>query len=165
MTQEPPAIATTPRFRAMTPADLDTVLELEAGCHPDPWTAGMLRASLEQGHHCRVLELEGAIGGHAVMQVAGGDAELLDLCIGAGHRGLGLGRAFLRQLVAEARSAGAASLFLEVRASNEAAIRLYTGEGFHQVGRRPRYYVLPDGREDALVMARHLDDGEGPFPA
>jgi ribosomal-protein-alanine N-acetyltransferase len=51
-------------------------------------------------------------------------------------------------------------MFLEVRASNHAAIQLYSAYGFHQVGRRPHYYRLPDGREDALVMARHLVTGE-----
>ncbi|MFB6261348.1 MAG: ribosomal protein S18-alanine N-acetyltransferase [Thiohalorhabdaceae bacterium] len=148
-----------PHFRAMTEADLATILALEAGCHPDPWTLDMLQTSLQQGHHCRVLELDGVTMGHAVLQVVAGDAELLDLCIGAGFRGQGWGRLFLRQLITEASEAGASHLFLEVRASNEPAIQVYSGEGFHQVGRRPRYYVLPEGREDALVMARYIGDG------
>lgn len=151
-----------PRFRPMTEADLAAVLELEAGCHPDPWTADMLRTSLAQGHRCRVMELDGALQGHAVLQVVAGDAELLDLCIAEAYRGQGWGRLFLCHLVSEAREAGAATLFLEVRVSNEAAIALYAGEGFHQVGRRPRYYVLPEGREDALVMARHLGGDDPP---
>ncbi|MEF8793239.1 ribosomal protein S18-alanine N-acetyltransferase [Thiohalorhabdus sp.] len=158
--QEPRQGAEQPRFRAMTESDLATILELESGCHPDPWTIDMLQTSLRQGHHCRVMELDGAVLGHAVLQVVAGDAELLDLCIGAGIRGQGWGRLFLRHLIREASEAGACHLFLEVRASNEAAIRVYSGEGFHQVGRRPRYYVLPDGREDALVMARYIGDGE-----
>jgi ribosomal-protein-alanine N-acetyltransferase len=137
--------------------DLAAVMDLENGCHPDPWTADMLRTSLETGHHCLVLELDGALCGHAVLQVAGGEAELLNLCIGPGFRGCGLGRLLLRHLVAQARQAGAESMFLEVRASNRRAIQLYTGQGFRQVGRRPRYYRTAEGREDALVMARHLD--------
>jgi len=147
-----------PRFRPMTEADLATVLVLEAGCHPDPWTAEMIRASLDHGHRCRVLELDGAVRGHAVLQVAAGEAELLNLCIAAGHRQRGLGRAFLAHLLAEARAAGAANLFLEVRASNHAAIALYGAMGLHQVGRRPGYYALPGGREDALVMAATLHE-------
>jgi ribosomal-protein-alanine N-acetyltransferase len=43
-------------------------------------------------------------------------------------------------------------VFLEVRASNAAAIRLYEGNGFDTVGRRVNYYPAADGREDALVM-------------
>ena len=151
------------RFRPMTEADLTAVLELEAGCHPDPWTADMLRTSLDQGHRCRVMEVDGILRGHAVLQVVAGDAELLDLCIAEAYRGQGWGRTFLRHLVSEAREAGAATLFLEVRVSNEAAIALYAGEDFQQAGRRPRYYVLPDGREDALVMARHIGSGDPGF--
>lgn len=41
-------------------------------------------------------------------------------------------------------------ILLEVRASNEPALRLYEGHGFHEVSRIPRYYHRPE--EDALVM-------------
>jgi len=148
----------------MTEADLATVQGLERECHPDPWTEDMLRTSLRHGHFCRVIETEGEVRGHAVLQVAAGEAELLNLCIGSGWRQRGLGRAFLRHMVDLAREAGAANLFLEVRVSNEAAIALYAGEGFSQVGRRPHYYAVPGGREDALVMARHLTEGSPPVP-
>ena len=43
--------------------------------------------------------------------------------------------------------------FLEVRASNQSAYRLYERYGFNEVGRRRDYYPLAGGREDALVMA------------
>ena len=46
------------------------------------------------------------------------------------------------------------SLTLEVRASNEPAIKLYTKLGFEIIGRRPRYYVNP--QEDALIMRKEL---------
>jgi ribosomal-protein-alanine N-acetyltransferase len=41
-------------------------------------------------------------------------------------------------------------MFLEVRASNAAAIALYSSAGFEGVGRRVRYYARPI--EDAVVM-------------
>lgn len=164
MSHPSPANPPPPRFRPMRLPDLETVLELEAGCHPDPWTADMMRKSLEAGHRCLVLELDGTTRGHAVLQVAAGEAELLNICIHPDCRGRGLGRAFLRHLVALAREAGAAHLFLEVRASNGQAVALYASEGFNRVGRRPRYYPHPEGREDALVMARHLGGDGSPFP-
>jgi ribosomal-protein-alanine N-acetyltransferase len=46
---------------------------------------------------------------------------------------------------------GARSAHLEVRPSNEAALRLYRSAGFEEVLRRPGYYREP--AEDALVMA------------
>jgi ribosomal protein S18 acetylase RimI-like enzyme len=80
---------------------------------------------------------------------AAGEAELLRIAVDPGRRGEGLGRRLLeacqRDLVAE----GMSHLFLEVRASNSAAIRLYETCGWKSCGRRPGYY--PDG-EDALLF-------------
>lgn len=47
------------------------------------------------------------------------------------------------------RRQDAESVLLEVRASNEAALRLYSSLGFERVGLRRQYY--PDG-EDAVLM-------------
>ncbi|MEX2365017.1 MAG: GNAT family N-acetyltransferase, partial [Pseudohongiellaceae bacterium] len=48
------------------------------------------------------------------------------------------------------------SIYLEVRPSNQAAIRLYEKTGFKEIGIRPDYYPDKFGREDALVMALTL---------
>ena len=56
--------------------------------------------------------------------------------------------------VCEAR--GATDLFLEVRASNEAAISLYRAFGFNPVGTRKNYYKNPS--EDACLMARYAKE-------
>jgi ribosomal-protein-alanine N-acetyltransferase len=59
-------------------------------------------------------------------------------------------------VVGVAREHGAKVLFLEVRPSNEAGQRLYTGYGFRQVGVRRGYYPAHRGREDALVLSLAL---------
>ena len=61
-------------------------------------------------------------------------------------------------LVQRARERGGRECFLEVRASNTTAYRLYERYGFNEVGRRRAYYPAADGREDALVMACTLLD-------
>ena len=53
---------------------------------------------------------------------------------------------------------GGRECFLEVRASNTSAYRLYERYGFNEVGRRRGYYPSAEGREDALVMACTLID-------
>ena len=45
-------------------------------------------------------------------------------------------------------------LTLEVRESNEAAIRLYDALGFTEIGRRPNYYFHP--KEDARILRKDL---------
>jgi ribosomal-protein-alanine N-acetyltransferase len=57
-----------------------------------------------------------------------------------------------------AHERGGRECFLEVRASNTSAYRLYERYGFNEVGRRRAYYPSADGREDALVMACTLLD-------
>jgi ribosomal-protein-alanine N-acetyltransferase len=64
----------------------------------------------------------------------------------------------LREILTAARGAGARRMFLEVRPSNTAALALYASEGFVEIGRRPRYYRVRDGREDAVILALDLED-------
>ncbi len=64
----------------------------------------------------------------------------------------------LEHLMREAAGHQARECFLEVRASNQAAYRLYERYGFNEIGRRRDYYPAVGGREDALVMACTLFD-------
>ena len=61
---------------------------------------------------------------------------------------------------AAARSAGASTLLLEVRPSNEGALSLYRHFGFRQIGVRRGYYPAQGGREDALVLTHALEKAE-----
>jgi ribosomal-protein-alanine N-acetyltransferase len=67
----------------------------------------------------------------------------------------GLARALLAQALAAAREKKMRLVLLEVRRSNQAAIRLYRGFGFRAMGVRPGYYA--DNREDAIEMILVLD--------
>ena len=53
-------------------------------------------------------------------------------------------------------NAGADKIFLEVRPSNQVALRLYASVGFEQIGIRPAYYQAENGREDAVILAAAL---------
>ncbi len=68
-------------------------------------------------------------------------------------RNRGFGRALLAGLLQQAAGAGAAVIFLEVRPSNTAAIRLYEAHRL-RAGRAARgYYQALEGREDAAGHA------------
>lgn len=63
-------------------------------------------------------------------------------------------RGIARELIAAAEDqAPVARIRLSVRASNEAALRLYQGLGYEHYDRWPRYY---QGGEDAIVMQKAL---------
>lgn len=144
------------RLRPMTEADLPSVVAIERRVYPFPWTAGIFADCLRVGYHCTILELDFVVVGYGIIASGAGEAHLLNLCIGAEFRNRGLGRALLANLMASAATAGAGVVFLEVRPANTAAIRLYEAMGFEQSGLRPGYYQSAAGREDALVMRRHL---------
>jgi ribosomal-protein-alanine N-acetyltransferase len=67
----------------------------------------------------------------------------------------GIGRMLVQALFAWANDLGAQEIWLEVRASNTRAIRLYERCGFVVTGRRPGYYVDPS--EDAVLMRCRIE--------
>lgn len=81
---------------------------------------------------------------------AAAECELEFLCIAPSLRSSGAGRALLRHLHDWAQRLPAKEIWLEVRASNAAARRLYATSGFVEAGVRPGYYQHP--REDAVLM-------------
>jgi ribosomal-protein-alanine N-acetyltransferase len=139
-------------------SDLSEVMAIELRAYPFPWTEGIFRDCLRVGYSCWVLEDEGSerIEGYGVLSLAPDECHLLNLTVRPESQGQGVGRRLLRGLLDQARKHPVDSLFLEVRPSNEAAVRLYLSEGFNEVGVRKRYYPAARGREDALVMARGL---------
>ncbi len=75
------------------------------------------------------------------------------------YRRQGLARALLQYAMEFARIRKVRAIFLEVRRSNEVAIRLYRAFGFSAIGIRPRYYA--DNFEDAIEMILTLDPVTG----
>jgi len=146
------------QWRPMRADDIADVAALEAQIHVWPWTIGNFNDALAAGYPARVGEREGRIVAYGVLMLAPGEAQVLNLTVVPGARRQGLGRELLVQFIDEARRMRAEQIFLEVRASNTAAIALYGGEGFAPVARRAGYYPRAGDamREDALVMRRAL---------
>ena len=145
-----------PFIRSMRAEDLSAVIQVETAAYAYPWSEGILRDCLRVGYSCWVCELGNDLVGHAVMSIAVGEAHLLNICVGPGWQGRGLGRRLLRRMLRIARERDADTMFLEVRVSNDAAQGLYEAEGFAEVGRRRDYYPARYGREDAIVYAKAI---------
>ncbi len=145
-------------IRTAGPGDLDAIMAIETASFPsDAWSADMMRAELASDHgRYVVLEDGGGIVGYAGLRhLAGGrDADVQTIALDEAARGRGQGRALLRELLRTARDRRAREVFLEVRADNPVATRLYESEGFAELGRRPRYYQPDD--VDAVVMRLDL---------
>ena len=106
-----------------------------------------------------VQSAERAIG-FALCRVAADEAELLTIAVDPEERRRGAGRGLLMAVVDHARTAGARSLFLEVRADNPAALSLYGKAGLQAVGQRKSYYQRRERPPaDAIVMRLTLTFG------
>jgi len=146
------------RLRPMTASDLPEVLAIEQQVVEYPWTDGIFRDCLRAGQCCWTIREAASLVGYGVMSVAVGESHLLNLCVDPGYTRQGYGRGLLEHLQGLALRHGATVMFLEVRASNRAALGLYSANGFAEVGLRRGYYPAANGREDALVMARELSE-------
>ena len=144
------------QFRKMFYADLREIILIENRAYQFCWTEGIFRDCLQAGYHCQVLAVPegGSIQGYGVMSTAVGEAHIFNLCVRPELQGRGLARRILEHLLGIARSESVKTVFLEVRASNTPALRLYSAAGFCEIGLRSGYYPAPKGRrEDAVVMA------------
>jgi len=140
-----------PRIRRARLEDAAAFARLEARAVAFPWSDRQYRASLTS-HQCWAIEQEGIVVGCLIYSSVLDEVELLNLVVDPCQQGRGLGRALMGVLLDNNRGS-AEKIFLEVRVSNVAAIRLYESLGFSQCGLRKNYYpAADDNREDALVM-------------
>jgi ribosomal-protein-alanine N-acetyltransferase len=146
----------TPHCRPMHEGDVRAVMEIERRAYQFHWTEGIFRDCLRVGYSCWVMELAGSVAGYGVMSLVVGEAHLLNICVAPDWQRQGYGRLLLEHFMELARERGANQMFLEVRLSNQAAIALYEGQGFNEVGMRKNYYPGEKGREDALILAKEL---------
>lgn len=138
--------------RAMTVADIDAVVALEVRAYSHPWSRGNFVDSLAVGHLTQVWLQAGGLIGYFVALPGVGELHLLNLTVAPAWQGRGHGRALLAEVLWHAQARRLSTVWLEVRASNERARRLYARRGFEEVGRRRGYYPAHQGREDAVVM-------------
>lgn len=137
-------------------ADLDVVLRIEQEGHPVPWSRGVFEDCIAGRNQCLLAERDGEIVGFAIFSFIVDEFHLLNICVSSAMQGRGYGREFLNHLLSLAVHHSMQVIFLEVRASNKAAISLYHSHGFNEVGVRRDYYPAKQGREDAVLMTLDL---------
>lgn len=142
----------------MTRADLSAVLTIEQSVFTVPWTTGTFRTLMQRaGARLWVAEWDGAVIGYAAVWAVLDQAELGNVAVAPEHRRRGVASMLVETVLRWLEQRRVREVFLEVRASNRAAQRLYERHGFQPVGRRKGYYSRP--REDALVLRRPVAPG------
>ena len=139
--------------------DLIKILRIEKECFSDPWSINIFRSALSEPHTSVFVledEEEGVLG-YSVSAVVLDEGSLDNLAVTASRRGQGAGRMLFENVLADVRKKGAERIFLEVRESNETALKLYESAGFERLAVRKAYYQDPT--EDAIVMDLHFEEG------
>lgn len=152
-----PFIESVTGFRRMLPEDVDRIIEIEDQLYTYPWTVGIFKDCIRVGYSCWVYEIDDVVQSYGLLSMAADEAHILNLCVSPECQGQGLGKKMLYKMLDVAEENNVESIFLEVRLSNETAIKLYEQEGFNQLGIRADYYPCDEGREDALVFAKNLN--------
>jgi ribosomal protein S18 acetylase RimI-like enzyme len=106
----------------------------------------------------------GAITGFAIMECGEERAHLVLLAVRPSHRRLGIGQRLLEWLLQSARTAGLASIHLELRSGNDAARRFYRAMGFYETVLVPGYYRGGEGRKEGALRMLRVLRAPGPVP-
>ena len=137
----------------MTAQHVSQVAELEKLCFSDPWSEKSVASELDNKLAWWLVATDGdRVAGYVGSQTVCGETDMMNIAVHPDYRRRGLAEALVNALVEDLKKQESHCLTLEVRASNEAAQKLYEKLGFAQVGLRKNYYRNP--REDALILRK-----------
>ena len=139
----------------MNESHVSAVAEIEKLCFSAPWSERSIVAELRSEWSLWLVEeRDGVVVGYVGSQSSPPEADIMNVAVSPDYRRQGIGESLMIALGEALTQKGIESLTLEVRASNEGAIALYSRLGYEQVGCRPNYYTDP--KEDALIMRKEL---------
>ncbi|PTF44042.1 ribosomal-protein-alanine N-acetyltransferase, partial [Staphylococcus epidermidis] len=120
--------------------DLPAAYHIEQRAHAFPWSEKTFASNQGERYLNFQLTQNGKMAAFAITQVVLDEATLFNIAVDPDYQRQGLGRALLEHLIDELEKRGVATLWLEVRASNAAAIALYESLGFNEATIRRNYY-------------------------
>jgi ribosomal-protein-alanine N-acetyltransferase len=146
----------------------EQIIEIENSSFPSPWSINAFKEEIKKPiSHLWALIQDKKILGYICFWMFDTEIQIINLAVRPENRRQKLGQSMLKRMIEAGSSNGLRSIWLEVRPSNVAARNLYTKFGFHEAGRRKRYYS--DTNEDAIIMMLNLSPQErdkqnlGPF--
>jgi ribosomal-protein-alanine N-acetyltransferase len=146
----------TVEIRRLVYSDLPAVLSIERRAFTTPWSLAMFVLELSKPSGiCLAAVEDGVLVGYLVCSRYDTVWHLMNVAVEPHRRRQGIARALIERLFEQADKPSE-QYTLEVRTSNESAIRLYERFGFRAAGRRRAYYH--DNREDALIMWRTVEE-------
>jgi ribosomal-protein-alanine N-acetyltransferase len=149
-------------FRRLELRDLNAIEKIERESYRTPWSRSMFAGELAKPSSISLGAFEeetGELLGYLIISRYVDAWHVMNLAVAPEHRRRRIASSLLEQLFEVTAGEGRRGYTLEVRVSNDVAIKLYEQAGFKPRGVRRGYYT--DNREDALIMWRdpepHID--------
>lgn len=154
------------QIREMTLGDIPFVAEMEARYSGNPWDQNALFTYFLRDDTILLVADENdaepddetfdpRVVGFIGLIFMAPESDILDITVLPEKRGRGTGALMMKSMLDAAAKRGVHTTYLEVRTSNEPALRLYRKAGFKETGIRKNYYTDP--AEDAITMMRSPD--------
>jgi ribosomal-protein-alanine N-acetyltransferase len=140
-------------YRKLKLRDLNSIEEIERSSYPTPWSRSMFAGELAKPSSICLGAVDterNELVGYLIISRYVDAWHVMNVAVAEPYRRRGVASGLMERLFEETGRDSRRGYTLEVRVSNEAAIRLYEGLGFKARGIRRGYYT--DNREDALIM-------------
>jgi ribosomal-protein-alanine N-acetyltransferase len=131
---------------------LSVMMAIEVSANAFPWSEQNMSSCFGARYFHFGMFDQAQLVGFYIAEMAGPDFTLMDIGVNPQYQGKGIASQLMAHLVEQSQTRGAENIFLEVRASNQAAIHLYNKVGFCEMGIRKNYYPAATGNEDAILM-------------
>lgn len=142
-------------IRDMLWEDVEEVIDIEIKSFSTPWSRTSFYSEIYNKHSInKVATIDGKICGYICVRCFEEECHLLNLAVHPEYRRRGIATLLLKTIISKLKEKKCRFIFLEVRASNIIAQRMYEKVGFSPVGVRKKYYINPT--EDAIIMAKEL---------
>jgi ribosomal-protein-alanine N-acetyltransferase len=142
-------------FRRLELGDLNAIESIERASYRTPWSRSMFAGELAKPSSISLGAFEpetGELLGFLIISRYVDAWHVMNLAVAPKHRRRRIASSLLDRLFELTSGEGRRGYTLEVRVSNDVAIKLYEQAGFKARGVRRGYYT--DNREDALIMWR-----------
>jgi ribosomal-protein-alanine N-acetyltransferase len=148
-------------LRRLELRDLNAIEQIERESYPTPWSRSMFAGELAKPSSLSLGAFDAEsdeLVGYLVISRYVDAWHVMNVAVRHDYRRRGVARTLLDRLFQLTAGDGRRGYTLEVRVSNQGAIKLYEALGFVARGVRRGYYT--DNREDALIMWRDPVVGE-----
>ena len=138
-------------IRCMQKEDVTQVAVIEAECFSEPWSRQAFLDVMDKKEYLyMVAAQEGEVIGYCGMYQVLDEGNITQVAVRSDRRGEGVARTLLQDFMQKGTARGVCAYTLEVRVSNEKAVRLYEACGFVTECVRKDFYAAP--KEDAFIM-------------